>query len=193
MLWGDARQTLPYLLEQRRGQVDLIWHDAFSPQHCPQLWTVEFLGSLAELLADGGRWISYCSAAAVREGLRLANLNVVALAAEAEGVDRAVEAVKRADDWLKPDPSADQRRAWSGGTLASRAPLAPSAVWRRLTAMEREHLACSAGEPYRDPTATANAADILHQRRIAQAKALALGERSTSSAWRKRWGLQQGC
>jgi tRNA U34 5-methylaminomethyl-2-thiouridine-forming methyltransferase MnmC len=76
MLWGDARQTLPYLLEQRRGQVDLIWHDAFSPQHRPQLWTVEFLGSLAELLADGGRWISYCSAAAVREGLRLANLNV---------------------------------------------------------------------------------------------------------------------
>jgi tRNA U34 5-methylaminomethyl-2-thiouridine-forming methyltransferase MnmC len=59
MLWGDARQTLPQLLEQRRGQVDLIWHDAFSPQRCPQLWTVEFLGSLAELLADGGRWISF--------------------------------------------------------------------------------------------------------------------------------------
>lgn len=193
MLWGDARQTLPQLLEQRRGQVDLIWHDAFSPQHCPQLWTVEVLGSLAELLADGGRWISYCSAAAVREGLRLANLNVVALAAEAEGVEGAEEAVKRADDCLKPDPSANQRRAWSDGTLASRAPLAPSAAWRRLTAMEREHLACSAGEPYRDPSATSNAADILHQRRIAQAKALTLGERSTSSAWRKRWGLQQGC
>ena len=193
MLWGDARQTLPHLLEQRRGQVDLIWHDAFSPQHCPQLWTVEFLGSLAELLADGGRWISYCSAAAVREGLRLANLNVVALAAEAEGVEGTEEGVERADDCLKPDPSANQRRAWSGGTLASRAPLAASAIWRRLTAMEREHLACSAGEPYRDPSATANAADILHQRRIAQAKALALGERSTSSAWRKRWGLQQCC
>ena len=193
MLWGDARQTLPQLLEQRRGQVDLIWHDAFSPQHCPQLWTVEFLGSLAELLADGGRWISFCSAAAVREGLRLANLNVVALAAEAEGVERAEEGVERAEDCLKPDPSANQRRAWSSGTLASRAALAPSTVWRRLTAMEREHLACSAGEPYRDATATSNAADILHQRRIAQAKALALGERSTSSAWRKRWGLQQGC
>lgn len=208
MLWGDARQTLPQLLEQRRGQVDLIWHDAFSPQHCPQLWTVEFLGSLAELLADGGRWISYCSAAAVREGLRLANLNVVALAtadgarlgkpdsalaAQSEGVEGAEETVERADNCLQPNPSADQRRAWSGGTLASRAPLAPSAVWRRLTAMEREHLACSAGEPYRDPSATSNAADILHRRRIAQAKALALGERSTSSAWRKRWGLQQGC
>ena len=189
MIWGDARQTLPHLLEQRRGQVDLIWHDAFSPQRCPQLWTVEFLGSLAELLADGGRWISYCSAAAVREGLRLANLNVVALAAEAEGVDGAEEGVERAEDCLMPDQSANQRRAWSGGTLASRAPLTASAVWRRLTAMEREHLACSAGEPYRDPSGTAEAAAIQAYRREAQADSLARGERTPSSAWRRRWGL----
>ena len=189
MLWGDARQTLPHLLEQRRGQVDLIWHDAFSPQHCPQLWTVEFLGSLAELLADGGRWISYCSAAAVREGLRLANLNVVALAAEAESVEGTEEGVERADDCLKPDPSANQRRAWSGGTLASRAALEPSTVWRQLTAMEREHLACSAGEPYRDPSGTAEAAAIQAYRREAQADSLARGERTSSSAWRRRWGL----
>jgi tRNA U34 5-methylaminomethyl-2-thiouridine-forming methyltransferase MnmC len=189
MLWGDARQTLPQLLEQRRGQVDLIWHDAFSPQHCPQLWTVEFLGSLAELLADGGRWISYCSAAAVREGLRLANLNVAALAAEAESVEGTEEGVERADDCLKPDPSANQRRAWSGGTLASRAALEPSTVWRQLTAMEREHLACSAGEPYRDPSGTAEAAAIQAYRREAQADSLARGERTPSSAWRRRWGL----
>ena len=206
MLWGDARQTLPHLLEQRRGQVDLVWHDAFSPQHCPQLWTVEFLGSLAELLADGGRWISFCSAAAVREGLRLANLNVVALAtadgvrlgkpdsalaAEAEGLEGAEEAVERADDCLQPDSSADQRRAWSGGTLASRAALAPSAVWRRLTAMEREHLACSAGEPYRDPSGTADAAAILTSRLEAQARARASGTRGSSSALRRRWGVRR--
>jgi tRNA U34 5-methylaminomethyl-2-thiouridine-forming methyltransferase MnmC len=176
MLWGDARQTLPHLLEQRRGQVDLIWHDAFSPQHCPQLWTAEFLGSLADLLADGGHWISYCSAAAVREGLRLANLNVAALATP------------------NPGPSSGQQQpSWSGGTVASHQHLATSVLWRPLSSMELEHMSCSAGEPYRDPTATANAADILHQRRIAQAKALSLGERRTSSAWRKRWGLQQGC
>ena len=204
MLWGDARQTLPHLLEQRQGQVDLIWHDAFSPQHCPQLWTVEVLGSLAELLADGGRWISYCSAAAVREGLRLANLNVVALAtadgarlgkpdsalvAETEGVEGAEEGVVSADDCLKPAPSADQRRAWSGGTLASRAALEPSTVWRQLTAMEFEHLASSAGEPYRDPSGTAEAAAIQAYRREAQADSLARGERTSSSAWRRRWGL----
>jgi tRNA U34 5-methylaminomethyl-2-thiouridine-forming methyltransferase MnmC len=137
---------------------------------------VDFLVGLANLLADQGRWISFCSAAAVREGLRLANLNLAALAPP------------------NPGPSSGQQQpSWSGGTVASHQHLAPSVLWRPLSSMELEHMSCSAGEPYRDPTASANAADILRQRRIAQAKALALGERSSSSAWRKRWGLQQGC
>ena len=172
MLWGDARQRLPHLLTQRRGQVDLVWHDAFSPQHCPQLWTVEFLGSLAGLLADGGRWISYCSAAAAREGLRLAHLNLAALATPHAG------------------PSGHQQ-SWSGGTVASHQQLARSMLWRPLSAMELEHMGCSAGEPYRDPTVTANSAEILDQRRAAQAASLARGERSASRAWRKRWGVER--
>jgi tRNA U34 5-methylaminomethyl-2-thiouridine-forming methyltransferase MnmC len=170
MLWGDARQRLPQLLMQRRGQVDLVWHDAFSPQHCPQLWTVEFLGAVTALLAAQGRWISYCSAAAVREGLRLAHLNLAALVTPNAG------------------PSGHQQ-SWSGGTVASHQQLAPSTLWRPLSAMELEHMGCSAGEPYRDPTATANSAAILDQRRAAQAASLARGERSASSAWRTRWGL----
>jgi len=174
MLWGDARQTLPHLLEQRQGQVDLVWHDAFSPQRCPQLWTVEFLGSLAELLADGGRWISFGSAAAVREGLRLANLKLAALTTSNMG------------------PSGQQKRRWSAGTVASHRVLAPSSLWRPISAMEMEHLACSAGEPYRDPTDRANADEILDGRHRAQAAALGRGERSTSSSWRKRWGVETG-
>ena len=172
MLWGDARQRLPHLLTQRLGQVDLVWHDAFSPQHCPQLWTVEFLGAVTALLAAQGRWISYCSAAAVREGLRLAHLNLAALATPNAG------------------PSGHQQ-SWSGGTVASHQQLAPSTLWRPLSAMELEHMGCSAGEPYRDPTDTANSAEILDQRRDAQAASLAGGERSASGAWRKRWGLER--
>jgi len=171
MLWGDARQTLPHLLEQRRGQVDLVWHDAFSPQRCPQLWSVEFLGSLVELLAHGGRWISYCSAAAVREGLRLANLNLAALQTQATG------------------SGGQQQSNWSGGTVASQQDLVPSTLWRPLSTMELEHFGCSAGEPYRDPTGTTISAEILEQRRLAQAAAMARGERSGSGAWRKRWGV----
>ena len=229
LLWGDARQTLGELLRRERAMpIDLVWHDAFSPQHCPQLWTVEFLAGLAEILKEGGRWISYCSAAAVREGLRLANLNVVALTttgdagpgnpeaacgALAEGTKRAagpgakadpVEGAERAPgaemaqgadrgrraiDGPGPGPRAPGRRAWSGGTLASRAELEPSNLWRALTTMELEHLASNAGEPYRDPTGTATASSIQDCRREAQAISLERGERGPSSAWRRRWGV----
>lgn len=175
MLWGDARQTLVELGRERRGEVDLVWHDAFSPRRCPQLWTVEVLGAAAALLAPEGRWISYSSAAAVRATLRLQGLNLAAL--EIQGAPAA------------------PGKAWSGGTLASRAPLglAPlgsSRLWRELTAMERDHLASAAGEPYRDPTGTAEAATIFWSRQEAQAIALASGARTSSSAWRRRWGVR---
>jgi tRNA U34 5-methylaminomethyl-2-thiouridine-forming methyltransferase MnmC len=178
MLWGDARQRLEALEAGSGGAIDLIWHDAFSPQRCPQLWSREFLARLARLLAPEGRWISYCSAAAVREALRLANLHLAALPAPI-----AIPG---------PLPNQRQARLWSGGTVASPQPLAPSALWRPLTAMEWDHLASAAGEPYRDPAGTASAAAILSQRHQAQALAQACGERGSSSAWRRRWGLERG-
>jgi tRNA U34 5-methylaminomethyl-2-thiouridine-forming methyltransferase MnmC len=70
------------LSRQRRGQVDLIWHDAFSPRHCPQLWTVELLEAATALFAPRGRWISFSSAAAVRDTLRQLGLQLVALEPE---------------------------------------------------------------------------------------------------------------
>ena len=192
MLWGDARQTLPHLLEQHRGQVDLIWHDAFSPQHCPQLWTVELLGSLAALLDPEGRWISFCSAAAVREGLRLAGLHLAALSTPDALPQRRrpLPAPQPSAGGEEPGQGVEQRRAWSGGTVASPTPLAASLLWRPLSAMEQEHLASGAGEPYRDPSGTATAQVILDNRRAAQAAAQACGSRSSGSAWRRRWGLE---
>ena len=152
MLWGDARQTLAELLQERRGQVDLIWHDAFSPRHCPELWTVEVLGATTALLAPEGRWISYCSAAAVRETLRLLGLHLVALQIPepAEGATAGVSGGA-------PVGSPARGTLWSGGTVASPTWLvAQSAgaksLWRELTGMERDHLASAAGEPYRDPS-----------------------------------------
>ncbi|MEB3243407.1 MAG: MnmC family methyltransferase [Cyanobacteriota bacterium] len=169
MVWGDARQGLAALLGEWRGRIDLVWHDAFSPRRCPQLWTVETLAAATALLAADGCWISYCSAAAVREALRLEGLRLVALE-------------------LAPAEAA-ARGAWSGGTVASRQPLGPSPLWRELSAMERDHLASGAGEPYRDPSGRADAATILSRRAAAQAAALASGRRGPSSAWRRRWGL----
>jgi tRNA U34 5-methylaminomethyl-2-thiouridine-forming methyltransferase MnmC len=177
MLWGDARQTLAELVRDRGelvrdrgGQVDLVWHDAFSPRRCPELWTVELLGAATALLAREGRWISYSSAAAVRETLRLLGLQLVALEL--------------------PEALAGRANAWSGGTLASAAPLGFSPLWRDLSPMERDHLASGAGEPYRDPSGTAEATAILNSRQEAQAAARASGRRGSSSAWRRRWGVR---
>ena len=81
---------------------------------------------------------------------------------------------------------------WSGGTVASPSALEPAPFWRELSPMERDHLASAAGEPYRDPTGTAEPASILARRLEAQAAALASGERFSSGAWRRHWGVDQG-
>lgn len=165
ILWGEARQQLAGLEPWLRGRCDLVLLDPFSPRHCPQLWSREFLGRLARLLAPDGRLLTYCSAAAVRSSLREAGLELAAIEA--------------------PAGPPGGRPSWSGGTAASPRPLVPSPRLRLLTAMEEEHLLTRAGEPYRDPTARAGAAEILASRLQAQARA----GRSSTGAWRRRWGL----
>ncbi len=164
--WGDARQAIEAVLECSAGRCDLVMLDAFSPRHCPQLWSQEFLAALAALLAPRGRLLTYCSAAAPRRSLAAAGLQVAALGSE----------------------GAAAGQAWSQGTVASQALEATSRWWRPLSAMELEHLASRAGEPYRDPEGQADGATILASRQRAQA----LSDAEPASAWRRRWGLQGG-
>ena len=180
LLWGDARSQLPVLLDELAGQVDLVLMDAFSPRHCPELWTLEFLGGLARLLAPQGRLLTYCSAAAVRAALQQLGLELAAIRG--------------------------RQQLWSGGTAASPAlllaagpgmdPSDPGAratdvnPWlRTLSPMELEHLATNAALPYRDPTGQALAAAILAERERRQQEQLAAGQFEPTSAWRRRWGL----
>ncbi|MGV0023473.1 tRNA (5-methylaminomethyl-2-thiouridine)(34)-methyltransferase MnmD [Phormidesmis priestleyi] len=69
---GDARQTLPLESEP----FDAIFLDPFSPPHCPQLWTIEFLSLVARLLKSDGRLATYSCAAAVRAALIAAGLQI---------------------------------------------------------------------------------------------------------------------
>ena len=172
MLWGDARARLPELLTQRRGQVDLVLMDAFSPSRCPQLWSVEFLAGLGALLAPQGRLLTYCSAAAVRQGLLLAGLELAAIAA--------------------PSGLRASRSDWSGGTAASPGPLAGDPRLRPLSPMELEHLGTNAAEPYRDPSGEGSRSAILQERQRRQRERLAAGVVEPTSAWRRRWGLESG-
>ncbi len=175
MLWGDARQCLPELLDEACGDMDLVWHDAFSPRRCPQLWTVEFLAGMARLLKPTGRWISFSSAAAVRSALQLAGLELAAIPSPSPCQERILH----------------QAASWSGGTVASPTPLRPAPRRRPRSTMEHEHQASSAGLPYRDPQGTAEAGLIRENRNKAQAASLAEGNRTASSAWRRQWNVQR--
>ena len=166
MLWGDARQQLQNLPKDL--QLDLILLDAFSPGKCPQLWSEEFLQSLASLLAPGGRLLTYCRAAAVRNSLRHAGLELRSLL-----------------------PKAGEKSGWSSGTVAlcskdrDQTPPEMGPGWCGLSVMEEEHLQTRAGVPYRDPSGTDLAASILKRRQQEQV----LSHRPSTSAWQRKWGL----
>lgn len=75
LLIGDARQQIQRLV-QRGFQADAIFFDPFSPPHCPELWTVEFMQQVATCLQPTGHLATYSCAAAVRAALRLAGLHI---------------------------------------------------------------------------------------------------------------------
>lgn len=53
-----------------------LFHDAFSRDATPALWTAPFLSTCAEALAPGGAWVSYSVAGEVRRHLEAAGLVV---------------------------------------------------------------------------------------------------------------------
>jgi tRNA U34 5-methylaminomethyl-2-thiouridine-forming methyltransferase MnmC len=73
LLIGDARQTLAQVPIAR---ADAIFLDPFSPPKCPQLWTVEFIQSLANCLKPDGYIVTYSCSAAIRTALLMAGLNI---------------------------------------------------------------------------------------------------------------------
>lgn len=73
LLLGDARQTIQQI-NPEVWQADAIFLDPFSPPKCPQLWTVEFINSVAKCLTPTGRLATYSCAAAVRSALSLSGL-----------------------------------------------------------------------------------------------------------------------
>jgi tRNA U34 5-methylaminomethyl-2-thiouridine-forming methyltransferase MnmC len=77
---GDARQTIQHLV-QTGFQADVIFFDPFSPPHCPELWTVEFIQQVAHCLHPQGKLATYSCAAAVRTAFHLAGLTIGPLAA----------------------------------------------------------------------------------------------------------------
>jgi tRNA U34 5-methylaminomethyl-2-thiouridine-forming methyltransferase MnmC len=71
----DARITIQKL-SQSNLSFDAIFLDPFSPPHCPQLWTIEFMQQLAICCAPQGRIATYSCAASVRSGLIAAGFKI---------------------------------------------------------------------------------------------------------------------
>ncbi len=75
LIIGDARITIQKL-QQSNFQADAIFLDPFSPPHCPQLWTREFIQLVANCCAKTGRIATYSCAAAARTALLEAGLKI---------------------------------------------------------------------------------------------------------------------
>jgi len=73
LLWGDAR----YLIQQiPDNSMDIVFHDPFSSQHCPELWTVEFFKQLYRVMNPNGVLLTYSSSLPVRGAMREAGFVV---------------------------------------------------------------------------------------------------------------------
>ncbi len=163
LLWGDARKMIKAI--SKTWKADLVFLDAFSPTHCPELWTEEFLSKLAKLLSPGGRIITYCRAAAVRASLRRSGLQIFSI-----------------------KPSQFTQNNWSEGTIAissdnKNVNNAKDQPWQLLSPMEEEHLLTRAATPYRDLSGADKPCEIIDRRKIEQFHS----NLKVTSDWRRRW------
>ncbi len=158
LLIGDARQTVQQV-HQQNFQADAIFFDPFSPRRCPQLWTIEFFQQVAQCLAPTGKLATYSRSASVRSALQTAGLQIGSIPLEESHLPHE----------------------WSQGTIAS---LDGSSL-PPLSLMEQEHLQTRAAIPYRDPTLTDSADQILARHALEQQQS----QLESTSSWRRRWGI----
>lgn len=160
LLIGDARQGIQQLVQQG-FLADAIFLDPFSPRRCPQLWTVEFLGTVAKCLATDGKLSTYSRSAAVRTALLAAGLYIGTI---------PLKQVR------------ESSHEWSQGTVAAWQP----EMLLSLSQMEQEHLQTRAAIPYRDPSLSEGAVAIAARRHQEQVQT----QLESTSSWRRRWGIR---
>jgi len=164
VLWGDARDKINIIPSSIK--FDLIYLDGFSPQKCPQVWTIEFLSKVTDQLTSQGYLITYSSSAAVRKTLRNLGLEIFTI-----------------------KPSFNNRTFWSQGTVAiskfDKNKLKPNFNFEKLSVMEEEHLLTKASIPYRDQDLNSSKDDIIKKRLDEQL----FSNLVSSNKWREKWGM----
>ena len=164
ILWGDAREKIDF--NPLSIKFDLIYLDGFSPQKCPQVWTIEFLSKVTEKLNSQGYLITYSSSAAVRKTLRNLGLEIFTI-----------------------KPRINKRTIWSQGTVAisklDENKLKSNSNFAKLSFMEEEHLLTKASVPYRDKDLNSSKDDIIKNRLDEQL----LSNLLSTNKWREKWGM----
>ena len=164
ILWGDAREKIKNI--PANIKFDLIYLDGFSPQKCPQVWSVEFLAKVTQKLNPQGYLITYSCSAAIRRTLKDFGLNIFNI-----------------------KPNLISKNLWSNGTIAvkiiDKKAIQNNLYFKNLSSMEEEHLLTKASIPYRDPTLSSNKKDIIQKRVQEQL----LSNLETSKKWRDKWGM----
>ena len=164
ILWGDAREKINII--PAATKFDLIYLDGFSPQKCPQVWTIEFLSKVTQKLNPQGCLITYSSSAAVRKTLRNLGLEIFTI-----------------------KPSFSERNFWSQGTVAiakfDNSKMNSNLKLEKLSEMEEEHLLTKASIPYRDTNLNSTTDDIIKKRLDEQLFSNLL----PTKKWRKKWGM----
>ena len=164
IFWGDAREKINIIPSAHK--FDLIYLDGFSPQKCPQLWTIEFLSDVIQKLKPQGYLITYSCSAAVRNTLRNLGLDIFTI-----------------------KPSRNGSNFWSQGTVAiaklDKNKFKPNLNFEKLSVMEEEHLLTKASIPYRDQDLSSSREDIIKKRLDEQL----LSNLISTKEWRKKWGM----
>jgi len=164
LLWGDAREKINIIPSDIK--FDLVYLDGFSPQKCPQVWTIEFLSKVTEKLNPQGYLITYSSSASVRKSLRNLGLEIFTI-----------------------KPSFNDRAFWSRGTVAiskfDKNKLKTNFNLKQLSVMEEEHLLTKASIPYRDQDLNSTKEDIIMKRLDEQL----VSNLISTKKWRDKWGM----
>ena len=157
---GDARKEIFRI--PKEINFDLIFLDGFSPQKCPEIWSIEFLSKLKNKLFNDGYLITYSSSAAVRLTLKNQGLNIFNI-----------------------KPNIYDKNLWSNGTLATLNKHNKNPFIIELSEKENEHLKTKASIPYRDKTGNLSSQEILEIRKKEQL----ISKLLDTNLWRDKWKM----
>jgi hypothetical protein len=138
---GDMRKILPQLKDSNY-RFDAVWHDPFSPNKMPELWTTDIFKIYRAMMPEHGRVCTYSVSVTTRGGLLEAGFNIYG-----------------------STPVGDK----SGGTVACLEQFErPPDGLTLLSESELARLKSKSGVPFRDPTFDSSRSDVRKCRDIEQ-------------------------